>query len=45
MPEQMNKLLNKQVGDDCVFVQTAWALVHVCACGQVNEGGMMEETK
>lgn len=27
-PEQMNKLLNKQVGDDRVFVQAAWMLVH-----------------
>lgn len=27
-PEQMNKLLNKQVGDGRVFVQAAWMLVH-----------------
>lgn len=33
----MNKLLNKQVGDDCVFVQAAWMLVHMGACGQMNE--------
>lgn len=36
-PEQMNKLLNKQVCDDCVFLAIAWVLVLVCACGKMNE--------
>lgn len=33
----MNKLLNKQVGDDCVLVQIAGASVDACVCGQMNE--------
>lgn len=41
-PEQMNKLLNKQVGDDCALVQIVAATVHTCVRGK---WGMMEETK
>lgn len=43
----LSKLLHKQVGDGCefVFAHIVGALVHVCKCGQMNELGMMEETK